>query len=75
MVICLGRGADLYMAKLMPLTVSSILGPANPDWFYLPCFTFLVMAHLGSPGQIPGGRKTVVVVVVVLCFFMNSKIF
>jgi len=45
-VVCLERGADLYMAQLMslPLTVS--------------CFskiqiglTFLVPAHLGSPGQ------------------------
>ena len=46
MVICLERGADLHMAQLMllPLTVS--------------CFskiqigiTFLVPAHLGSPGK------------------------
>jgi len=43
MVICLERGADLHMAQLMPLplTVSKIqIG-----------FTFLVLAHLGSPGQ------------------------
>jgi len=48
MVICLERGADLHMAQLMslPLTVS--------------CFskiqiglTFLVPAHLGSPGKGP----------------------
>jgi len=39
--------------------------PINPYWFYLPGFTFLIPAHPGSPGQIPGGRKTVVVVVVV----------
>ena len=45
-VICLERGADLHMAQLMPLplTVSCFskirLG-----------FTFLVPAHLGSPGQ------------------------
>jgi len=44
MVICLERDADLHMAQLMPLTVS--------------CFskiqtgiTFLVPAHLGSPGK------------------------
>ena len=46
MVICLERGADLQMAQLMllPLTVT--------------CFskiqigiTFLVVAHLGSPGK------------------------
>jgi len=45
-VICLGRGADLHIAQLVPLppTVSSFskiqIG-----------FTFLVLAHLGSPGQ------------------------
>jgi len=46
MVICLERGADLHMAQLtpLPLTVSCFskiqIG-----------FTFLVPAHLGSPGQ------------------------
>jgi len=45
-VICLERSADLHIAQLMPLplTVSSFskiqIG-----------FTFLVLAHLGSPGQ------------------------
>ena len=45
-VICLERGADLHMAQLipLPLTVSCFrkiqIG-----------FTFLVLAHLGSPGQ------------------------
>jgi len=53
MVICLERGADLHMAQLMllllPLTVycfSKIqIG-----------FTFLVPAHLGSPGKGPLNR-------------------
>jgi len=46
MVICLEQGADLHTAQLMalPLTVSCFskiqIG-----------FTFLVPAHLGSPGQ------------------------
>ena len=47
MVICLERGADLHMAQLMllmQLTVSCFskiqIG-----------FTFLVLAHLGSPGK------------------------
>ena len=46
MVICLERDADLHVAQLMllPLTVSCFskiqIG-----------FTFLVPAHLGSPGQ------------------------
>ena len=48
MVICLERGADLHTAQPMPLplTVSCIskiqIG-----------FTFLVPAHLGSPGKGP----------------------
>ena len=46
MVICLEQGADLHIAQLMPLplTVSSFskiqIG-----------FTFLVLAHPGSPGK------------------------
>jgi len=45
-VICLERGADLRMAQLMtlPLTVSCITKIQIG-------FTFLVPAHLGSPGQ------------------------
>ena len=46
MVICLERGADLHTAQLMPLPLT------------VTCFskiqiglTFLVPAHLGSPGQ------------------------
>ena len=48
MVICLERGADLHMAQLMPLPLT------------VSCFskiqiglTFLVLAHLGSPGKGP----------------------
>ena len=45
MVICLQRGADLHMAQLMPLplTVSCVSKMQIG-------FTFLVLAHLGSPG-------------------------
>ena len=46
MVVCLEQGADLHMAQLMPLP------------FTVSCFskiqigfTFLVLAHPGSPGQ------------------------
>ena len=46
MVICLERGADLHMVQPMPLPLT------------VPCFTkiqigftFLVLAHPGSPGQ------------------------
>ena len=46
------------------------MAAVNPNWFYLPGFTFLVLAHPGSPGQNPESRKMVVVVVVVVvrCF-------
>ena len=51
MVICLERGADLDMAQLMslPLTVSCF-SKIQIDFTY---FTFLVPAHLGSPGKGP----------------------
>jgi len=46
MVIYLERGAELHMAQLMPLplTVSCF----SKIWIG---FTFLVPAHLGSPGK------------------------
>jgi len=48
MVICLERGADLHMAQLMPL-------PLNASCFskIQIGFTFLVLAHLGSPEKEP----------------------
>jgi len=48
-------------ADALPLNVS--FAPVNPDWFYLPGFTFLVPAHLDSPEHRPWGHTTVVVVV------------
>jgi len=42
------------------------LAPVNPDWFYLPGFTFLVPAHPGSPRQNPRGTKNGCVCVCVL---------
>jgi len=55
--LCLGRGAVLHMAQLMPL-------PLTVSWFIKMQigFTFLIPAHLGSPGQNPESRKMVVVV-------------
>ena len=46
MVICVGQGADLHTAQLMPppLTVSCFSKIHTG-------FTFLVPAHLGSPGK------------------------
>ena len=46
MVICLERGADLHMAQLMPLPLT--VSCSNKIQIG---FTFLVLAHLGSPGQ------------------------
>ena len=48
MVICLEQGADLHMAQLMPL-------PLTVSCFskIQIVFTFLVTAHLGSPGKGP----------------------
>jgi len=46
MVICLERGTDLHMAQLMPLPLTvSCFSEIQIG------FTFLVLAHLGSPGQ------------------------
>ena len=46
MVICLERGADLHMAQLMPLPLTvSCFSKMQIS------FTFLVSAHLRSPGQ------------------------
>ena len=45
-VFCLEQGADLHMAQLMPLLLSvSCFSKIQIG------FTFLVPAHLGSPGQ------------------------
>jgi len=46
MVICLERGVDLHMAQMMPLPLTvSCFSKIQIG------FTFLVPAHLGSPGQ------------------------
>ena len=46
MVICLELGADLHVAQLMPLPLTvSCFSKIQIG------FTFLVPAHLGSPGQ------------------------
>ena len=46
MVICLEQGADLHMAQLMPLPLAvSCFSEIQIG------FTFLVLAHLGSPGK------------------------
>jgi len=58
-VICLERGADLHVAQLMPLPLTvSCFSKSQIG------FTFLVPAHLGSPGKGPlNGRVYVTVCV------------
>ena len=58
------KGSYLHMAYLhmMPFSHSLSLAAVNPDWFYLPGFTFLVPAHPGSPGQNPRAVKWLCVV-------------
>jgi len=54
MVMCLGQGAALQMAQLMPLPLtvscSSKSSLVLPSWFYLSG-----ASYLGSPGQNPRG--------------------
>ena len=58
MVICLDRGADLHMAHLIPLPLAvSYFSKIQIG------FTFLVLAHLGSPGQRAIKRVCVLLVV------------
>ena len=45
-VVCLERGADLHMAQLMPLPLTASCFSKIQIGF-----TFLVPAHLGSPGK------------------------
>ena len=46
MVVCLERGADSNMVQLMPLSLTvSCFSKIQID------FTFLLLAHLGSPEQ------------------------
>ena len=57
-VICLERGADLHTAQLMPLPLTVSCYSKIQI-----CFTFLVPAHLGSPGQMAVKRVCVCVCV------------
>jgi len=64
MVICLELGADLLMAQLMPLPLTvSCFGKIQIG------FTFLVPAHLGSPGQRAVKR---VCVCIYVCMLVTS---
>jgi len=49
---CLERGADLHIAQLMPLPLTTVsLAPVNPNWFYQHGSAFLVPAYPGCPGK------------------------
>jgi len=60
MVIYLERGADLHTAQLMPLPLT-----VSCSCKIQIGFTFLVPAHLGSPGQRAVKRVCVCVCVIV----------
>ena len=61
-VICLERGADLHMAQLMPLPLTvSCFSKIQIG------FTFLVSAHLGSPGKRAVKRVYVCYLALPLC--------
>ena len=61
MVIWLERDADLHMAQLMPLPLTvSCFSKIQIG------FTFLVLAHPGSPGQRAVKRVCVTVLVLLL---------
>jgi len=68
MVICLERGADLHMAQLMPLPLTvSCFSKIHIG------FTFLVPAHLGSPGKRAVKRVCVCVCVCAILFMIECR--
>ena len=69
MVICLERGADLHMAQLMPLPLTvSCFSKIQIG------FTFLVRAHLGSPGKGPLNGCVCVWVCISKDYFTTSQV-
>ena len=69
MVICLERGADLRVARLMPLPLTVSCSSKIQIGF-----TFLVPAHLGSPGQRAVKRMYMYVCFVPHCLKTNQRI-
>ena len=70
MVICLEQGADLHMALRisLPLTVSCFSKIQI-------CFTFLVLAHPGSPGERAVKRVCVYlfIITIIIILYIVSK--
>ena len=70
MVICLEQGADLHMAQLMPLPLTvSCFSKIQIG------FTFLVLAHPGSPGKGAVKRVCVCVCVFIMIVAMSHTRF
>ena len=70
MVICLERGADLHMARLMPLPLTvSCFSKIQIG------FTFLVPAHLGSPGKRAVKRVSVYYNAHMCIFLANLQVY
>ena len=65
MVICLERGADLHMFQLMPLPLTVFCFSKIQIGF-----SFLVPAHLGSPGE--RAVKRVCVCGLSVCLFVTT---
>jgi len=61
MVMCLGRGANLRMVQLMPLPLIVSCSRIQTG------FTFLVLAHMGIPGQ--RAVKRVLVLLLYVCMY------
>jgi len=69
-VVCLEQGADLHMAQLMPLTLTVICFSKIQIGF-----TFLVVAHLGSPVKRAVKRVCVCVFVCLfVCLFIGYSL-
>ena len=73
MVICLEQGADLHMAQLMPLPLPLTVSCFSKIQIG---FTFLVPAHLSSPGKRAVKRLCVCVRVFLLLYrlFQNNSL-
>jgi len=68
-VFCLEQGADLHMAQLMPLLLSvSCFSKIQIG------FTFLVLAHPGSPGK-RAVERVCVCLVNILLLELDTKLF
>ena len=69
MVICLELGADLHMAQVMPLPLTvSCFSKIQIG------FAFLVLAHLGSPGNRAVKRVCVCVCVILQSIIITQMI-